>query len=266
MNEKKKIKAYLRLGISSFILLILATIMAAGIGNGSNSFPFFFFGSSYPFADKYTAGNTSIAADKLEEIDIDWISGNIRIERYEGDTIEVQEANSDSLAEADRVHSYFDNGILKIQYQKSRRFSFNPSVQSKTLHLRIPEKLSSTFLKKVEIDNVSADITVDGLQIKEFSADTVSGNVNVNGAVENFETESVSGDSTLTSTVTPREIDSDTVSGDTTITVPADSQFSIDYDSVSGELSNAFPTKSDNNSGKWTFDTVSGDVTINSMK
>ena len=226
---------------------------------------FFSFRSSYPFADKYTAGNTSIAADKLEEIEIDWISGNIQIEPYSGDTIEVEEENSASLSEGDRVHSYYENGILRIQFQKSRRFSFHSITQNKALLLRIPEKFSSTPLNKVEIDNVSADISVDGMQIKEFSADTVSGDVNVKGAVENFETESVSGNSTLTSTVTPREIDSDTVSGDTTITVPADSQFSIDYDSVSGELNNAFPTKSDNNSGKWRFDTVSGDVTINSM-
>ena len=265
MNEKKKTKAYLRLSISTAILLILTVILAAGIGNGSNSFPFFFFGSSYPFADKYTAGNTSIAADKLEEIEIDWISGNIQIEPYSGDTIEVEEENSASLSEGDRVHSYYENGILRIQFQKSRRFSFHSITQNKALLLRIPEKFSSTPLNKVEIDNVSADISVDGMQIKEFSADTVSGDVNVKGAVENFETESVSVNSTLTSTVTPREIDSDTVSGDTTITVPADSQFSIDYDSVSGELNNAFPTKSDNNSGKWRFDTVSGDVTINSM-
>ena len=265
MNEKKKTKAYLRLGISTVMLLVLTTIMAIGIGNGSNHFPFFFFGSSYPFADKYTAGNTSIAADKLEEINIDWISGNIQIERYEGDTIEVQEANSASLSEADRVHSYYENGTLKIEFQKSKRFSFHSITQNKSLLLRIPDKFSSTPLEKIDIDNVSADISVDGLQIKDFSADTVSGNIRVKGAVENFETDSVSGDSALTSTVTPKEIEVDTVSGDTTITVPADSQFSIDYDSISGDLSNAFPTKTDNSGGKWTFDTASGDVTINSM-
>ena len=162
MNEKKKTKAYLRLSISTAILLILTVILAAGIGNGSNSFPFFFFGSSYPFADKYTAGNTSIAADKLEEIEIDWISGNIQIEPYSGDTIEVEEENSASLSEGDRVHSYYENGILRIQFQKSRRFSFHSITQNKALLLRIPEKFSSTPLNKVEIDNVSADISVDG--------------------------------------------------------------------------------------------------------
>lgn len=264
MNEKKKTKAYLRLGISTIVLLFLISILAMGIGNGTH-LPFFSFGSSYPFAERYTAGNTSIAADRLEEIKIDWISGNIQIERYEGDTIEIQEANSDSFSEADRVHSYFDNGTLRIEFQKSKRFSFSTIAQSKALHLRIPDKFSSTPLKKIDIDNVSADISVDGLQIKEFSADTVSGNISVKGAIENFETDSVSGDSTLTSTITPKEIEVDAVSGDSVITVPADSQFSIDYDSVSGELSNAFPTKPDNNGGKWRFDTVSGDVTINSM-
>lgn len=265
MNDKKKRRAYMRLIISTLILSALISILIGSIRRGGFPTVFSFgscYPSTYPFSDKYTAGNTSIAADKLEALEIDWISGSIQIETYDGDTIELIEEDSDSLSESDRVHSYYEDGTLMIQFRKSEVFSFHIASLSKSLVVRIPQKFSSAYIKKLEIDNVSADVTVNGLQIQKFSADSVSGDIRVNGAVENLESDSVSGNTTLTSFITPNEIETDTVSGNVTISVPADSQFSIDLDTVSGELSNTFPTTHNIKGRQWKFDSVSGNVTI----
>lgn len=269
MNETKKRRAVVRLVISAIILLALISILIQGIQGRENGwkFPFFSigFGESYADADKYTVGDTSISIDSLDEIDIDWIGGKLQIETYEGDTIELQETAQDSLDEDDRVRSYYDNGVLKIHYRKSGIVAFRFKSIDKTLLIRIPEKLYSdpaAALTKLDIDNVSADVSVNGLKIRQSTIDTVSGDISLVGAVEQLKTDSVSGNCQLISSITPIDIDTDTVSGDVTITVPEDSQFSIDYDSVSGDLSNDFPTVTNNQSNHWKFDSVSGDVTI----
>lgn len=271
MIEKRRRRAVVRLVISSVILCVLVSVLLVGINKG-NHFPFFSFhfgSNSYPNADKYTAGNTSIAIDKLEEIDIDWISGSVQLELYEGETIELEETDADKLSEEDRVHSYYENGVLRIQFRESEHFSFHLCNLTKSLHVRIPQKLYSepdAVLNKLSIDSVSADVTVNGLPMRDFISDSVSGNISLTGAVEECELDSVSGDIQLISTTTPTDIETDTVSGDVTITVPADSQFSIEHDSVSGDLSNAFPTTHNKQKNHWEFDSVSGNVTIGSSK
>ena len=269
MNEAKKRRAILRLVISAIILLALMSILIHGLygrGNGWN-FPFFSigFGDTYADADKYAIGDTSISADSLDEIDIDWIGGKLQIETYEGDAIELQETAPGVIDEDDRVRSYYDNGVLKIRFRKSEFLAFRLKSIDKTLTIRIPEKLYSNpnaSLTNLDIDNVSADVSVSGLRIHQCTVDTVSGDISLDGAVEQLETDSVSGDCQLTSSTTPANIDTDSVSGDVMITVPGDSQFSIDYDSVSGDLTNDFPTTGNSQSNHWEFDSVSGNVTI----
>lgn len=41
MNEKKRTKAYLRLGISTIVLLFLISILTIGIGTNGTHFPLF---------------------------------------------------------------------------------------------------------------------------------------------------------------------------------------------------------------------------------
>lgn len=266
MIEKKKRRAIVRLVISTLILSALISILVTGITKGTRfSFFNFNFGNSYAHADKYTAGDTSITIDKLDEIDINWISGSVQVELYDGNSIEIQETNSDRLSVEDKVHSYYDNGTLHIQFSESKHFNFHNTTLSKTLQIRIPKKLyldSAGSLNKLKIDSVSADITVNGLAIKSCIADTVSGNISLNGSLEKLKLDSVSGNTQLTSSITPTDIDTDSVSGDVTITVPADSRFSIEHDSASGDLDNAFPTSHEHHENDWEFDSVSGDVTI----
>ena len=86
-----------------------------------------------------------------------------------------------------------------------------------------------------------------------------------NGAVTDFDMETVSGNCKLKSTITPNDISFDAVSGDAFITVPAQSDFYAEMDSVSGDLFNEFPTISKSSNNKWEFDSVSGDVEIKKL-
>lgn len=132
----------------------------------------------------------------------------------------------------------------------------------------IPRSLASN-LSEISGDVVSADTTINGLSTKNFYLDTVSGNLTFNGSAEQIDSDSVSGDCHITSSVTPQKIDMESVSGDISVSIPSNSEFEAENDSVSGDLTCSFAgTKKDDKfvcgSGinRYDFDTVSGDVEI----
>ena len=132
----------------------------------------------------------------------------------------------------------------------------------------IPRSLASN-LSEISGDVVSADTTINGLSTKNFYLDTVSGNLTFNGSAERINSDSVSGDCHITSSVTPQKIDMESVSGDISVSIPSNSEFEAENDSVSGDLTCSFAgTKKDDKfvcgSGinRYDFDTVSGDVEI----
>lgn len=269
--EKQKVKAIIRLIVSALLLSALLSILVTGLKNKDRGFPFLRLsigGKTYENAEKYVAGDTSFLADKLEKININWVNGELHLETYDGDKIEIKETCSSTLTEEHKVYSYYEDGTLHIQPRRSEHFTFLDDIPYKSLVIRIPNKLnndSDAILKSLNLEIVGADTTINGLAIQHFKTDTVSGNLTFNGSIEKMEYDAVSGDLNLTSDKTPHDIDFDSVSGDAIINVPENSVFSIEHDGVSSDLNNEFPTTTDEDND-WDFDTVSGDVTIRKNK
>lgn len=269
MNERKKGKAILRLVIASLVLFALTCALLAGI-RGGYSIPFFSFGNSYSNADKYTAGNTTIAASKLEELDINWISGEVYIELWDESEIGIEEEDSRRLPASDQVHSYYEDGTLHIQFAESKGFRFHTFNKNKKLKILLPHSLFTSPeqnpLEELKIDCVSANVIVRDIPINYCSSDTVSGDVDLSGSLKNGEFDAVSGEVHIVSQETPEKLETDTVSGDVSIRVPANSTFTVDFDSTSGDLHNQFPSFYESEPRKWSFESVSGDVTITSLE
>lgn len=273
MKNVNKTSAWIRLVAASIIAVALIAVLVLGIANGGGHFPSFSFGSfNYPNGDKYTAGDTTITADQLKEIEINWVGGLVQMETYEGDTIQIYETSSSSLSADDRVHSYYDkNGKLSIQYRKSQFMLFGSYNENKELYVKIPASLAGD-IHSLSLDSVSAECNITGLTVKDVEIDNVSGDITVDSNVESFELDTVSGDCSLTSRTVPHDVSSDSVSGDFTLTVPADASFSIEQDSVSGDVDSDFTTSSKNGrlicgDGKndWEFDSVSGNVYVRKL-
>ena len=173
------------------------------------------------------------------------------------------------LSDSDKAHYYYHDGTLDVRYRESGSFfSFFHSLGRKNLEILIPRSLASN-LSEISGDVVSADTTINGLSTKNFYLDTVSGNLTFNGSAERIDSDIVSGDCRITSSVTPQKIDMESVSGDISVSIPGNSEFEAENDSVSGDLTCSFAgTKKDDKfvcgSGinRYDFDTVSGDVEI----
>ncbi len=123
--------------------------------------------------------------------------------------------------------------------------------------------------EQLDIDGVSGRVTCRETVLEGLNLDTVSGDAQYQGALRTLDFDSTSGSLQLESSRGLTAAETDTVSGDSTFVLPKDSGFTASFDTVSGSFNSDFPltTKGDqrtagDGSGSFSFDSVSGDVTI----
>ena len=185
-------------------------------------------------------------------------------------------------------------------------FNVDANMPAKTLTLEVPASLIGK-LAEVEIDTVSANIDLAGVYGNETDLSTVSGEVrcadvtanelklsstsgtlscenckadkldleNVSGTIRvdgeyrSIDIDTVSGSTNLSLAVSPEKLDVDGVSGDIKVALPEGSNFTAKLDTVSGNITCAFPGTigSDlvvvgDGTANYRFSTVSGSLTI----
>lgn len=152
---------------------------------------------------------------------------------------------------------------------------FNGSISVNTVsgNLEIKDKNTESF----KYTSVSGDLKASGIMSSEFSVNTVSGDQFILGITGDTSIESVSGDIMLEETTLKKDININTVSGDTIIIIPEDSNFNLEYKTISGDFQNSAFTdlketkapgeksvrgKIGNGANKIKVTTVSGDLEL----
>ena len=241
-------------------------------------------GYSYIDAEDYTVGAAEIETRNVNRVVIDWVSGSVTVEAYDGDTVSVSEP--EQREQADRLRWRQKGDTLTVRYCAAMNLNVS---ESKDLVVKLPKELAEN-LRYLQIDTVSAETHVSGVTAGELQfdstsgsmhaegsfgildADTTSGALEFNGAANAVELDTVSGDYSMHFAETPDELSFDSTSGDLTIMLPAKRGFEVEHDSVSGDFKCDFalvlnddPYYEGEKSGKRAeleFDTVSGDVWI----
>ena len=289
MNRREA--AWIRIiawAIAAAVLFLILILGLTGHFHGIN----LGFGSGYTYADagKYKAGAGQIDADQVNELDINWIDGSVKVQVYDGDTVQFKERASKRLKKNKQLHYYNKNGRLMIQYQKSQRslFSFGNS-GNKELIVRIPEKTAramgyvsvdtvsgDTWMKgihaeKINLDTVSGDIDIEkcsafnldmdstsgdltgrGLDIEDrLETDTTSGSVEIEGNFEAIEVDTVSGSVEVVSSICPNKVETDSTSGDVLLVIPENDGFTYKKDSVSGSFRCDFEISQEKDRGEY---------------
>ena len=201
------------------------------------------------------------------------------VRRAEGDSIEFSEDYQGD--EKYRLRYSVENGTLYIQACQSGTIL---NIPKKALTISLPDALYQELKLSVgsaELDSISGDIelarveaselkidTTSGsirgqsLTVSELELDSVSGNAELEGAFDSVDANTASGSVTLTSSSLPREIDADTVSGDVTLTLPKDSAFRYEFDTISGRLKSSLPGAVSGSDATVEIDTTSGGLTL----
>ncbi|MBE6552807.1 MAG: DUF4097 domain-containing protein [Ruminococcaceae bacterium] len=238
----------------------------------------------------YTVGEGTVPHADIKRIELDWIDGSVEIIACDDAFPSLTESADGTLAEAMKVRWKVDeNGTLSIKYRKSTWFvGFGIGQANKKLILRIPKSMFAD-LTALEVETHSADLAISDISAAYFSVETESGDVtaerchfsrceleSVSGEatflacdINRFSAELVSGDLTLNVAKCPHHVEIETVSGDVELWMPADSDFTLFYETASGALVSDFSMQTQGDrrvcgtgSASMRIESVSGDVIL----
>ena len=208
-------------------------------------------GGIYPDGDKYLAGNQTYS-ENISTLDVDWISGNVTLiedENIEG--VKIEE-DTDLTKESEWVHSYLNDGVLKIKFFASGYH----------LNTRFTYKKDLTITYKPTLNNIKIELTSGKCTASKLSADKcvidiTSGTVNV-GTIkaDKVVSDQTSGRIEIDHIET-KEFDSDMTSG--TLKVGFTTLEKATFDMTSGSLNMTLPE----DGGKVKVSKTSGSVTAN---
>ncbi len=273
--------------VAIFLIVILVNVIN---GDEIIGFNIGFSGYNYDNSSKYLVADGVVNAKDINNIDVNWISGKIKVVDYDGDTIEFYEEGSSNLDEDEKMRYLVEDGNLKIKFKKSRKFMAFSLFKSlnKTLILKVPSSIKDelnnfvvdTVSSPVEIENlksnnvsievVSGKVDLKNVKSEVLNVETVSGSTNISGDIDFIDVEAVSGKVTMNLENCPEEIKTETVSGSINIYIPENDGFTVEYDSVSGKFKCDFEVKMSkkeaiykNGKSDFELETVSGGININ---
>ena len=197
-----------------------------------------------PYHTEYT-----VPADGITELDLSWISGDVTVQPWNGESILLEEDSEVELSEDYRLVCTVEDGTLDV------RFDAKPGrnvTWRKILTVWLPEALAES-LAQLDVESVSAEVTVLDLTAAELDIETVSGGVYtrggfpradisttsgcayLSGGFGELDFSSVSGDMTLETNETFR-LDAETTSGSVCLRLPDTMGLTLDFASTSGEI------------------------------
>ncbi|MGI6577648.1 MAG: DUF4097 family beta strand repeat-containing protein [Eubacteriales bacterium] len=253
-------------------------ISNGGRGTGRNNE-----GTGYVVGENYY-----VPVDDIDSINVEWISGEVFVEPYDGNEITFSEKAYRELKSDEKLIYEVKNKTLYIKVHESRGVSFfSKDGISKNLTIRIPAglagKLDDLQVSSVSgniilnelcsrntfLESTSGKIKLDGFVSEEVGVTSTSGDVNLSGTFDEIRIAVVSGDIMVVGESCPQKVSMVTVAGNAELHIPENDGFKVRFDNVSGSFSCEFPIAIEKNGGTYkdssasiTMETVSGDLKI----
>lgn len=268
---------------SALALVMVLTLAGCGEqshtdGSGTDS-------ATYTPDAGYTLGNTDVVQlNGFRAIDIEWVSGQVNVELYDGEGIQLSETMMDGSDAALKMEWQVneDKGTLDIRSQPQ----LMSATEEKRLVVRLPRSLvlheldiktvsagvsvdltdeDTLTLQELDVTSVSGEISVYAANAGEISLSTTSGSISGSVRTQKLEADSGSGSIDLALDIMPTELEAETSSGSIVMqlcdlsTLP--SPLPVEFKTTSGKLSSdvTFTTVED---AAWEFQTVSGNVEL----
>lgn len=212
--------------MSKSVLLILLVAAAAFVLSGCSVTR----SVRYANSEQYSVGEAKIT-DSIEVIEIDWPSGDVRLDPHGGNAVLLSENAKRELPEELRVHWWVEGAILRVKFAAPGASLMGIDTGHKELTLSVPEDLA---LKEVAIRSTSAKIHTAGLTAETLDISTASGSMDIDCAAQKISLNSTSGHIKLTERDKTDEIGASTVSGK--IHVELGRADKVDLESTSGKI------------------------------
>ena len=209
-----------------FILLVVIVLAAMGSLTGCARFNTII----YDHAEHYSSGDAEFT-DKIENIEVDWVSGSVSVVSHPGNTVVLSEKAEGSIPEDLHVHWWLEGTTLHVRFAESGASLRIIDAWRKNLTLAVPEDFA---LEDITIRTASAGIDAGGLTAETLRVTTTSGDMNIDCAAEDIELNGVSGSIQLNQRDNADEIRIATTSGD--IHANLSHAETVDIASVSGRI------------------------------
>lgn len=144
--------------------------------------------------DKYLTVKSESFSNKINNIDVDWISGEVRVLKSDSNKIKLIQKAPSNFPKKKIAKIKVDGDTLSIIDNSAKKFFIGIGLPKSTvLELYLPEKLYnninvsttsadiySTYLKSniADIESVSGDIEMSG-KVDKMTLETTSSNINV---------------------------------------------------------------------------------------
>lgn len=116
-------------------------------------------------------GEEHFSAGEVEALKLEWLSGSVSVERYDGRDVVVREKASVSLSEDECLRYRLSGGVLSVLPCANRVHT----LPNKELTVLVPKGLT---LRSVESDTTSASVKILGLEVGgQICADSNSGSL-----------------------------------------------------------------------------------------
>ena len=230
-----------------------------------------------PLMESEDTVSTTLSADDIHDIDIEWAAGNIIIfPQLDSDQITITEPRQ--TQDKYQMNCIQKGSTLKIEFWQDT-VGFHSTDISKELTILVPADwichsleietgaagiyVTDLTIREVEIDAASGVCHFENCTVTQFDIDTASGDVYFTGSLDRMDFDAASASCQLTLNNVPQQIDLDSM------TLPEDAGFSLEMDALSGDFSSNFETKLQNGryicgdgSCRITISALSGDVSI----
>lgn len=205
--------------------------------------------------EKYT-----VSPDKIREISIQWVAGDILIQPGNVEAITFSE---DDVSDPKYTLVYQARGDeLEISFcEETIGNYFGVSTRSdivKDLTIIVPTdwvcdsleidaasatvEINDMTIREMDFDGASGTCELENCTVGEMDIDTASGDITIIGSLDSLDCDAASASVYAVLSNTPSRLDMDSMSGDLDITLPEDAGFSLSMDGISTDFTSDFDT------------------------
>jgi len=168
----------------------------------------------YQNGESYTAGDRVIT-EKIENIDIDYMSGNVKLIGTDAEVVSVKETSERQLSDKQKVHTWVDGTTLYIRYCASAK-GLELNGLNKQLVIECPQNVK---LGELKVDVSAGDVSCTKFEADNIDVYTSSGTMEVDCSAKEMELRALSGNIYLTQHGESDDIEVHASSGNITVSL-----------------------------------------------
>ena len=174
-------------------------------------------------------GGNAVITDKIENLNINWTAGSVKIAYHAENTVTLEETASRAINDDDRLQWKVEGTTLQVQYNKP---GIRLNTPAKHLVITLPE---GTVLKSAVIGATSAEIDIPSITADSVSLDSTSGDITASVTAPDITAGSTSGEVKLIVRGKVRTLTLNSTSGD--LSADLDEAEKVAAKSTSGRIS-----------------------------